>query len=80
VPRFEPKNPDYRTVAIATFEAQQAVHTLGLSIARLEPGEVDLAMAYDGDLSQQNGFVHALIGCCSAALCCQHGASGNFLL
>jgi uncharacterized protein (TIGR00369 family) len=59
VPRFEPRNPDYRAVATATFEAQQATRTLGMSILRLEPGEVDLAMAYNGDLTQQSGFVHA---------------------
>lgn len=57
--RFEPKNPDFRAVATATFEAQRAMTTLGISIARLEPGEVDLAMAYSSDFTQQNGFVHA---------------------
>jgi uncharacterized protein (TIGR00369 family) len=59
VRRFEPKNPDYRAVATATFAAQPAMRTLGISIARLEPGEVDLTMAYSADLTQQNGFVHA---------------------
>ena len=57
--RFEPKNPDFRRVATATFEAQQAMKTLGISIARMEPGEVDLAMEYSPDFVQQNGFVHA---------------------
>src|SRR5262245_20044526 len=57
--RFEPKNPDYRSVATATFEAQRAMQTLGVSIARLEPGEVDLSMAYSPEFGQQNGFVHA---------------------
>jgi uncharacterized protein (TIGR00369 family) len=59
VPRFEPKNPDYRAVATATFERQQAMRTLGISIARLEPGEIELAMPYSQALTQQNGFVHA---------------------
>jgi uncharacterized protein (TIGR00369 family) len=59
MPRFEPKNPDYREVATATFAAQPAMRTLGVSIARLEPGEVDLAMDYSADFTQQNGFVHA---------------------
>ena len=59
MPRFEPKNPDYRAIAIATFEQQRAMKTLGISIARLEPGEVDLAMAYSSDFTQQNGFIHA---------------------
>jgi len=56
---FEPKNPDYRKVAAATFEAQYAMRTLGISITRLEAGEVDLSMAYSPELTQQNGFVHA---------------------
>ena len=58
-PRFAPKNPDYRAIATDTFERQCAMRTLGISIARLEPGEVELAMAYSADLTQQNGFVHA---------------------
>jgi uncharacterized protein (TIGR00369 family) len=59
MPRFEPKNPDYRTVAAATFDRQQAMRTLGISIARLEPGEVELSMPYSAQWTQQNGFVHA---------------------
>ena len=35
------------------------MRTLGISIARLEPGEVDLSMSYHPDWTQQNGFVHA---------------------
>jgi uncharacterized protein (TIGR00369 family) len=58
-PSFTPKNPDYRKVAASTFERQQAMRTLGIFIARLEPGEVDLAMDYSAELTQQNGFVHA---------------------
>ena len=57
--RFEPKNPDFREVAAATFGRQQAMRTLGISIARLDPGEVDLSMAYSTEFTQQNGFVHA---------------------
>jgi uncharacterized protein (TIGR00369 family) len=59
MPRFEPKNPNYRTAATATFDRQVAMQTLGVSIARLEPGEVDLAMPYSPAWTQQNGFVHA---------------------
>jgi uncharacterized protein (TIGR00369 family) len=59
LPRFEPKNPDYRAAATATFDRQPAMRTLGISIARLEAGEVDLAMPYSPAWTQQNGFVHA---------------------
>ncbi|MBR0870224.1 PaaI family thioesterase [Bradyrhizobium tropiciagri] len=56
---FAPKNPDYRALATATFERQRAMQTLGVSIVRMEPGAVDLAMPYSPDFTQQNGFVHA---------------------
>jgi len=59
MPRFEPKNLDYRAVAAATFDRQRAMRTLRISIARLEPGEVELSMPYSPDWTQQNGFVHA---------------------
>jgi uncharacterized protein (TIGR00369 family) len=59
MPPFTPKNPDFRKVAAGTFERQRAMRTLGIFIARLEPGEVDLAMDYSAELTQQNGFVHA---------------------
>jgi uncharacterized protein (TIGR00369 family) len=57
--RFQPKNPQFRTIATDTFNQQRAMKTLGISIARLEPGEVDLAMDYSPDLTQQHGFIHA---------------------
>jgi len=56
---FQPKNPDYRAVSIGTFEAQRAMKTLGISITRLQPGEVDLAMDYSQEFTQQHGFIHA---------------------
>jgi uncharacterized protein (TIGR00369 family) len=58
MPSFQPKNPDYRAAATDTFERQRAMRTLGISIARMEPGEVDLAMEYSVEFTQQNGFVH----------------------
>jgi uncharacterized protein (TIGR00369 family) len=59
MPPFQPKNPDFRSVATDTFERQRAMRMLGISIARLEPGEIDLAMDYAPEFTQQNGFVHA---------------------
>jgi len=37
---FQPKNPGYRAAAIAMFEGQPAMRTLGIVIVRLAPGEV----------------------------------------
>ncbi len=59
MPRFQPKNPDFQRAATAVFDAQPAMRTLGISIARLKAGEVELAMGYSPAFAQQNGFVHA---------------------
>jgi uncharacterized protein (TIGR00369 family) len=66
MPHFEPANPDFRAAAATTFAAQPAMRTLGVSIVRLEAGEVELAMSYSADFTQHNGFVHA--GIMTAAL------------
>jgi uncharacterized protein (TIGR00369 family) len=66
VARFEPKDPDFRRRAAALFDAQPAMRTLGISLVRLEPGEVELAMPSVVAFTQQNGFVHA--GIIAAAL------------
>jgi len=52
MPSFQPKNPDYRAIATDTFERQRAMRTLGISIARMEPGEIDLAMGYSAEFTQ----------------------------
>ena len=56
---FEPKNPGYRAAAIAMFDGQPAMRTLGIVIVRLAPGEVELAMLHSAAFTQQNGFIHA---------------------
>ncbi|TYO67526.1 PaaI family thioesterase [Bradyrhizobium hipponense] len=56
---FEPKNPGYGAAATAMFDAQPAMRTLGISIVRLAPGEVELAMPHSPAYTQQNGFIHA---------------------
>jgi hypothetical protein len=39
MPRFTPKNPDFRRAATAVFDAQPAMRALGISIARLDAGK-----------------------------------------
>ncbi|MET4217179.1 uncharacterized protein (TIGR00369 family) [Bradyrhizobium sp. LB7.2] len=56
---YEPKNPGYRAADVAMFDGQPAMHTLGIVIVRLAPGEVELAMLHSPALTQQNGFIHA---------------------
>ena len=56
---FRPSNPDYGAVVRASFARQTFMAALGVTIARLAPGEVDLGLPYDPALCQQNGFLHA---------------------
>jgi uncharacterized protein (TIGR00369 family) len=63
---FQAQDADFENRVRASFARQRVMQTLGIEIARLAPGEIDLAMAYDAAYSQQHGFTHA--GIISAAL------------
>ncbi len=63
---FQVQDPDYDARVRRNFANQQAMATLRISLARVEPGELELQMGYDAKFSQQNGFLHA--GVISAAL------------
>ncbi|WP_128923301.1 PaaI family thioesterase [Bradyrhizobium guangxiense] len=56
---FEPRNPGYRAAAVAMFDGQPAMRTLGVVIVRFGPGEAELAMLHSPEFTQQNGFIHA---------------------
>jgi uncharacterized protein (TIGR00369 family) len=43
----------------ASFARQKAMQTLGVSIARVGEGEVELAMPFQVEFTQQHGFLHA---------------------
>src|SRR5688572_3883733 len=43
----------------ASFDKQSFMRTLGASLIRVAPGEVEIAMPVAGHLCQQHGFVHA---------------------
>ncbi len=56
---FQPQDPGFRERVRASFARQSAMHTLGIEIAQLEPGEIELAMPYNAAYCQQDGFMHA---------------------
>lgn len=56
---FEPRDPQFAARVRASFERQEAMKTLGVSILSLAPGEIELEMPYARALTQQNGFLHA---------------------
>lgn len=56
---FTSKNPLFEARVGESFGRQRAMGTLGIGIAQLAAGEIELAMPYDDAFTQQHGFVHA---------------------
>lgn len=63
---FQVQDPDYEARVRRTFANQPALGTMGITLAKVEPGALELRMLYDAKFSQQNGFLHG--GVVSAAL------------
>jgi uncharacterized protein (TIGR00369 family) len=57
--RFDPRDPSFEARVRASFARQRAMHTIGARLVRVEPGEVELELAFREDLTQQHGFLHA---------------------
>ena len=56
---YAPKDPGYRERVTASFVRQQAMMTLGITLADVQPGLVELTMPRSEPLTQQHGFMHA---------------------
>lgn len=50
---------DFRERVRASFDRQRFMATLGARLVRVEPGEVEIALAFRDTLTQQHGFLHA---------------------
>ncbi len=58
-PVHTPSDPDFEQRVRASFARQAMMHTLGISIAALGPGWIDLEFDHNDDFTQQHGFAHA---------------------
>jgi uncharacterized protein (TIGR00369 family) len=59
VVHFQPKDPNFGQRVRASFARQRAMESLGIEIARLDPGRIELAMPHAPAYTQQHGFIHA---------------------
>ena len=57
--RFAPRDPGFERAVRESFARQEFMRTLGATILRVAPGEVEIGLAVDRALTQQHGFVHA---------------------
>jgi uncharacterized protein (TIGR00369 family) len=75
---FQPADPGFADRVRASFGRQSAMETIGASIARIEPGEVEIQLPYAAHLTQQHGFLHG--GIIGAALDSACGYAGSTLM
>ena len=53
------RDPDYEARVRESFARQQVMTKLGAEMILVSPGWVEIDMAYQEDLTQQHGFLHA---------------------
>jgi uncharacterized protein (TIGR00369 family) len=56
---FVPANPDYEQRTRESFAKQGAMAHIGARLDKVEPGRVEISLAFRPELSQQHGFFHA---------------------
>ena len=71
---FTPQDPDFDRRVRASFARQQVMVTLGIEIARLSPGAIELTMPYAAAYTQQHGFVYAGIVATALDSACGYAA------
>lgn len=56
---FTVPDPAFAERVHAIFEAQALMRTLGATLLRVAPGDVEIGFDFNADFTQQNGFLHA---------------------
>ena len=74
-PRFEPQDPAFAERVRASFARQGAMHTIGASLAAVEPGRVVIELPWQQALTQQHGFLHAGMVATALDSACGYAAS-----
>ncbi len=68
------RDPDFEARVRSSFATQRFMSTLGAHISRVELGEVEIALTFREDLTQQNGFLHAGVGASVVDSACGYAA------
>jgi acyl-coenzyme A thioesterase PaaI-like protein len=52
------RDPDFAARVAASFQRQTLMSTLGATLERVEPEEVEIALVQSPGILQQHGFIH----------------------
>jgi len=69
-----PRDPDFEARVRSSFAAQKFMETLGARLERVAPGEVEIALPFRADLTQQHGYLHAGVAAALADSACGYAA------
>jgi len=72
--KFMPRDPDFEKRVRASFERQRFMATIGATLTRVEPGEVEIELKHRDDLVQQHGYLHAGVLATAADSACGYAA------
>ena len=65
-----PQDPHFASRVRDSFGRQKAMALIGAALGAVEPGRVEVALAYRDDLTQQKGFIHGgIIGMIADTAC-----------
>ncbi|MES2669518.1 MAG: PaaI family thioesterase [Pseudomonadota bacterium] len=56
---FKAPDPAFAERVRGIFDAQALMRTLGATLLRVAPGDVEIGFDFNADFTQQNGFLHA---------------------
>ena len=68
------RDPDFEARVRSSFGGQRFMSTLGARLGRVVLGEVEIALAFRDDLTQQNGYLHAGVGASVVDSACGYAA------
>lgn len=72
--QFESRDPDFASRVERSFGEQSVMRLIGAELAMVEPGRVAIDLPYRGDLTQQDGFLHAGISAIIMDSACGYAA------
>ncbi len=57
-PTFEPQDSDFEARVRASFARQKIMKTIGASLTKIAPGEIEIELPFREELTQQHSFLH----------------------
>ncbi len=71
---FAAQDENYAMRVRESFSKQNLMKTIGASLTKVLPGEVEISLEFRDQLTQQHGFIHAGIVATLADIACGYAA------